>query len=120
MGNKTKGNHDFFLFLYMSAVRRVGIYAAAKTYNQPRLAVGERKAAWGLVLCGRDGLFWIQGTGEHNFECNYVTVQTAQGLLMRLLPGQSQLAASHFPGAVPGDTRAAKKQEDSTNRSLQL
>lgn len=52
MGNKTKGNHDFCLFLCMSAVRRIGIYEAARTHNQSRLAVGEGKAAsgWSCVV----------------------------------------------------------------------
>lgn len=46
-----------------------------------------RKAAWSLALCGRDGLWHTQGTGGIIGSVS-VTVQTVQGLLLLLLPGQ--------------------------------
>lgn len=74
---------------------------------------GERKAAWNLVLCG---LWHTQGPGERIGSVT-VSVQTVQGLL--LLPGQ-RVAAGSIPGAVPGELRAAGKQEESTRRNVEL
>lgn len=63
-----------------------------------------------MFLCGTDGLFQIQGTGE---DIDWSGSVDAVATL-----GKSQLSASRFP--VPGETRAVKQQESGTGRSLHL